>query len=188
MQNFVQGVALSTIRGKFSPGGVPVPVVMDKVSFASAGEYLGVPALTELHIKYERNTFVLNDCIMSVSMEKNILQTALQGKDGTIKEYISDGDYSINVVAAIAGDLLNATNQNYQISDAYPLAEIKLFTSVLKAKTALEVSSDWLELFGIRSIVIKSYAFEQETHSNRQYVNMSLLSDEPYEIKLIKDA
>ena len=186
--NVAKGAAMSTVLGKTFENGKPLPVVIEKTNLQSNEDYLGVPALTELRIKYNGNEYVLNDCVMTVSMEKQVVQTFLQGRSGSIKEYIADGDYSISVQAAIASDKLASTNQKYEASDAYPVSEIKLFANVLKAPEALEVSSDWLDLFGIKSIVIMSYNFTQETHSNRQNFTMQLLSDEPYEIKLLKDA
>jgi hypothetical protein len=186
--NIAKGVAMSTLIGKTFPNGKPLPVIQEKTNLHLNNDYLGVPALTELRIKYNGDEYVLNDCVMTVNMEKQIIQTYLQGRSGSIKEYIADGDYSISVQAAIAGDYLLSTNQQYESSDAYPIAEMKLFMGVLKAPEALEVSSDWLDLFGVKSIVIMGYSFEQQTHSNRQTFTMQCLSDEPYEIKLLNDA
>lgn len=187
--NIAKGVAISTIIGKTFPNGKPLPVVLQDTNLYTTDDYyLGVPALTELAIKYNGNDYVLNDCIMTVNQEKKIITTDLQGRAGSIKEYISDGDYSISVQAAIAGDSLKSTNQQYESSDVYPMQELKLFMAVLKVPEALVVSSDWLNIFGVKSVVIMSYAFEQETHSNRQNFTMQMLSDEPYEIKLLNDA
>ena len=186
--NIAKGVAMSTIIGKTFPNGKPLPVVKEKVGLKGNIDYLGVPALTQLQFRYDNQLYVLNDCIMSVTQERNIVETALSGRDGTVKQYISDGDFSISVQAAIANDYLMATNQQYEINDAYPEGEIKLFIKLLKVKQALEVTSDWLDLFGIKSVVIKSYGFDQETFSNRQTFSMQMLSDEPFEIKILKDA
>jgi hypothetical protein len=186
--NIAKGLAISTVIGKTFPNGKPLPVVLDKSNLHIDNSYLGVPALTELTIVDGKQSYVLNDCIMTVNQEKEIETTIVQGRTGgTVKEFIADGDYAISVQAAIAGDYLLSTNQNYTASDGYPIDEIKLFMKLLKKPQALIVTSDWLELFGVRSVVIKSYSFAQETHSNRQNFTMELLSDEPYEIKLLKD-
>ncbi len=65
------------------------------------------------------------------------------------------------------------------------MAELKKFLSIPEA---LEVQSDFLEIFGIKSAVVKSFGLQQETHSNRQSINIQMLSDEPYEIKLKEDS
>ena len=51
----------------------------------------------------------------------------------------------------------------------------------------LIVTSDFLTLFDINSVIVKEFGIVQETHMNRQSIQIQLLSDEPYEIKLKND-
>jgi len=149
------------------------------------GELEGKPWLTSLALKYNSKEFIFNECIITLNMEKNIVTTALQGRNGTIKEYISDGDYNISIDAGISTYTLDY-KEDFDI--AYPIdavAELKKFLSIPEA---LEVQSDFLEIFGIKSAVVKSFGLQQETHSNRQSINIQMLSDEPYEIKLKEDS
>lgn len=149
------------------------------------GELEGKQWLTSLALKYDGKEFIFNECIITLNMEKNIVTTALQGRNGTIKEYISDGDYNISVDAGISTYTLDY-KEDFDI--AYPIdavAELKKFLSIPEA---LEVQSDFLEIFGIKSAVVKSFGLQQETHSNRQSINIQMLSDEPYEIKLKEDS
>ncbi|GAA4156601.1 hypothetical protein GCM10022217_15770 [Chryseobacterium ginsenosidimutans] len=146
--------------------------------------------LTSLVLRYtdvESKTtyeFEFIECIITVNQEKNIVATALQGRNGTIKEYISDGDYSITVDAAI---------NNYQEGDdtgaslEYPIDKVKELQKILNLPETLSVQSDFLEIFKVRSVVVKSFYLTQETHSNRQAIQIIMLSDEPYEIKLKLD-
>lgn len=135
----------------------------------------------ESKITYE---FEFIECIITVNQEKNIVTTALQGRNGTIKEYISDGDYSITIDAGI---------NNYKEGDEtgasleYPINKVKELKKFLSRPEALIVQSDFLEVFKIRSAVVKSFYLTQETHSNRQSIQIMMLSDEPYEIKLSLD-
>ena len=148
------------------------------------GELEGKQWLTSLALKYDGKEFIFNECIITLNMEKNIVTTALQGRNGTIKEYISDGDYNISIDAGISTYTLDY-KEDFDI--AYPIdavAELKKFLSIPEA---LEVQSDFLEIFGIKSAVVKSFGLQQETHSNRQSINIQMLSDEPYEIKLKED-
>jgi hypothetical protein len=181
-----QGAAMTTILGKTFANGKPMPVVDNKdVGLVGAAPtYLGVPALTNLELRVDGTMLVLDDCIMTVTQEKNIVETKLQGRNGTVKEYVSDGDYLIDVQASIGGYFV----EQKDIEDEYPLAEFKALMDLLKKQKTIEVASDWLLLFDIKSIVIKSYGFAQETHSNVQSFSMQMLSDEPYEIKLMQDA
>ena len=149
------------------------------------GELEGKQWLTSLALKYDGKEFIFNECIITLNMEKNIVTTALQGRNGTIKEYISDGDYNISIDAGISTYTLDY-KEDFDI--AYPIdavAELKKFLSIPEA---LEVQSDFLEIFGIKSAVVKSFGLQQETHSNRQSINIQMLSDEPYEIKLKEDS
>jgi hypothetical protein len=158
---------------------------------AAKEAWLGKPTLTSLALKLGSVEITLVECIITVSQERNIVATALQGRDGTVKEYISDGDYSIDVSAAIqpygsantdgGGGFVN-------VEDRYPQPEMQDLLELLKEKQALEVQSDFLTLFGVKSVVVKSYSVSQETHSNRQAFALSLLSDEPFEIKMKSDA
>ena len=149
------------------------------------GELEGKQWLTSLALKYDGKEFIFNECIITLNMEKNIVTTALQGRNGTIKEYISDGDYNISIDAGISTYTLDY-KEDFDIT--YPIdavAELKKFLSIPEA---LEVQSDFLEIFGIKSAVVKSFGLQQETHSNRQSINIQMLSDEPYEIKLKEDS
>lgn len=146
-------------------------------------QYNGVPTLTSLAFRYKGKTIELLECIITINQEKNIITTPMQGRDGTIKEYISDGDYSITVDAAVC----SYDQQNWETSKAYPVEQIKELVEFLKIKDGLELQSDFLTLFDIKSVVVKSYGMLQETHSNRQSFQLQLLSDTPYEIKIKQD-
>ncbi len=155
--------------------------VNDKVSDQGNPDFLELEDLqarywlTSTAIRYGDLEFEFKECIISINQEKNIVSTALQGRDGTIKEYISDGDYAITLDAAVINK--DGTMQ-------YPIEDLRKLKKLLKIKDALEIQSDLLEVFGIRSAVVSSYFLTQETHSNRQSIQIQLLSDEPYEIKL----
>ncbi|MCH4831579.1 hypothetical protein E5F92_002290 [Flavobacterium columnare] len=146
---------------------------------------LGVPTLTTLALKGKVNgktvKVELIECIITVTQDRNIVTTPLQGMDGTVKEYISDGDYQISVDAAISG--YNEDSKDFEKSKAYPLEQMKPLMDLLKLKSSIIVQSDFLTLFDITDAVVKTYGMVQETHSNRQSFNIQLLSDKAIEIK-----
>jgi hypothetical protein len=156
---------------------------------AGKEDWLGRPTLTSLALQLGSVQVTIVECVITVSQERNIVATAIQGRDGTVKEYVSDGDYSVEVSAALlpyAGG--NADGGFENVEDRYPLSEMEDLLALLKAKEALDVQSDFLTLFGVESAVVKAYSFAQETHSNRQAFTLSLLSDEPFEVKMKSDA
>ncbi|UWY28800.1 DUF6046 domain-containing protein [Flavobacterium sp. TR2] len=147
-------------------------------------EHYGVPTLTSLAFQYKGKRIEFVECIATVNMERNIVTTPMEGRDGTIKEYISEGDYTIQIDGAVT----NYSETDPEKSRDYPVEKLQELLSFLKIKDSLEVQSDYLTLFGIKSVVVKSYGMLQETHSNRQAFQLQLLSDTPYEIKIKQDA
>lgn len=145
------------------------------------GELEGRTWLTSLALKHGGKEFVFNECLISLNMEKNIVTTALQGRNGTIKEYISDGDYNITIDAGISNYTIDQEGEH---NIDYPIDAVAELKNILCLPETLEVQSDFLEIFGIKSAVVKSFDLQQETHSNRQSINIQMLSDEPYEIRL----
>ena len=155
----------------------------------NGSDYIGVPTLTSLAFEYNNIRVELVECVITVNQEKNIVTTPLQGRDGTIKEYISDGDYSISVDAAVCSYVINQNGDvDFTESHAYPLSRLEDLISFLKIKDSLLVHSDFLTLFGIHDAVVKTYGMVQETHSNRQSFQIQMLSDTAYEIKIQQDA
>ena len=155
----------------------PLSTSLPEVSNSGAMDWVGVPTLTTLTMKCKDQEIQLKECICLVTLEKNIVQTALQGRNGTIKEYISDGDYQVEIAAALTSEC-----------DQYPKDELQKLMAFLKINDSILVGDDsFLGLFGITNLIVKSYGFNQETHSNRQTFTICCLSDTAYEIKLQED-
>jgi hypothetical protein len=177
------------ITAGMAPFGKPLEANGEDIELSSREEWIGKATLTSLAIRSGGVEVTLPECIITVLQERNIVMTALQGRDGTIKEYISEGDYQIEVSAAILPYADGAVDDGFKnVDDRYPVSELQDFISLLKEKKELEVHSDFLTLFGVYSAVVKSYSFAQETHSNRQAFTLTLLSNEPYEIKSTQNA
>lgn len=145
-------------------------------------ELEGQTWLTTLKITHGAKSFTFEECLISINLEKNIVTTALQGRNGTIKEYISDGDYNITVDAGVSA--YPVQNEENEIDISYPIDAVKELQELLALPEALEVQSDFLDIFGIDSAVVKSFSLQQETHANRQSINIQMLSDRAYEIRL----
>ncbi len=118
----------------------------------------------------------LADAVAAVSRERRIVSTALVGRDGTVKEYINEGDWAINLVVGIQ------PVENGEILDAYPSEALRELRRLLDVKAAIEVHSEFLAIFDITKMVIRSYSASQMTEANYQAVSISAVSDEDYEI------
>jgi hypothetical protein len=126
----------------------------------------------------------LDTVLMSVSMPKNIVTTAIQGRSGTVKEYASDGDFEINVQGVLVGEGQNE----------YPSTEVEILNALLTVPERLEVTSEFLDRFGVISptgmpgineVVITDFAFQQqEGYRNVQLFNFKMLSDTPIELTI----
>lgn len=128
--------------------------------------------------KENGDKLVMSDAVVSLSREKRIVRTALAGLDGTIKEYICNGDYDITIAVGIV-----AVDESGQIVDEYPAAGVGRVKEFLDENKAVTVSSEFLKIFGISRMVVTRFSLKQETHSNRQTLEVRALSDVDYVIK-----
>ena len=134
-------------------------------------------ALCELTLEKESGErLVINDAVVGVNQAKNIVTTQLVGMKGTVKEYISDGDYSLNIVVGVVAV------RDGKIVDEYPEDGLRELRSFLKENTPLSVHSEFLDIFDINKIVVTNFSAVQATESNYQSVSISAISDEEYNV------
>lgn len=126
--------------------------------------------------KEDGSELEISDAVAAVSRERRIVSTALTGRDGTVKEYINEGDWSVNIVIGVQ------TVRDGVIADDYPTEELRQLRDFLDEKKPLEVYSAFLDIFDITKVVVKSYSVSQATEANYQAVSISAVSDEDYEI------
>jgi len=125
---------------------------------------LGNPVYSEVVIKKSQDIVVDSDsfssekgyirfdtCIVTVNQQRNIIKTPIQGRNGTVKEYISDGDYSINIKGSILGDG----------ADKLPEKIIKDAHTLFIEPNELWLECEFLRYFGIQYCVIESYNIDQ---------------------------
>lgn len=119
---------------------------------------------TEL-IEYEG--IVLETVIVNISQRKNIVTTEVTGLDGTVKEYISKGDFQLWAYGAIVGQ-----------GQQYPEEKVRTLAAILESPEAVEIRSELLQLFGIDQMVIQAYQLNpKEGFLNTQPFNIRALSD-----------
>jgi hypothetical protein len=111
--------------------------------------------------------------LVTVTQKKYIVTTNITGRRGSIKEYISDGDFEINM----KGALVTA------FPDVYPREEFQTLFELLKKPLSIKVASPFLQQFGIYDIAITDYSFpQQEGYQNMQLFDINALSDLPIEL------
>ncbi|WP_297980846.1 DUF6046 domain-containing protein [uncultured Methanobrevibacter sp.] len=141
--------------------------------------WLGRNVLTDLVLRVpDKGVLTIPDVTINVSKQKEIVKTAIVGRAGTIKEYITDGDYQIEMSIGVV-----AVDENNEIIDQYPEKAMSTLREVFEEDQTIEASSTFLDMFGINKIVITGFSAKQMTYANRQVVEVSALSDDDYIIQ-----
>lgn len=146
---------------------------------------LGTPVFTDLQftgnsyddnfgVKKTFDTIKFDMILVTVSQSKNIITTAIQGRDGTVKEYIGMGDYSVTINGIITGS-----------NGHYPLKEVRDLKNMLDAPIAIDIASWYLQNLDIHSLVIQDYELPQEQGGySYQAFSINAISDTPQEIQI----
>jgi hypothetical protein len=118
--------------------------------------------------------FVFETALITVNQTKNIVKTAISGQNGTVKEFMSEGDFVINLKGVIVGD---TANQRPDIN------QLNSLVAYLKAPVSLPVSCNFLNEWLISSVAVESYTVGQrEGARNIIDVEINMLSDSTIEL------
>ena len=192
----LRGFGLQALKSKFYNFGEETPD--DKGAVATS--YLGTPVFMNVEflpgnykdkkgreISYgnllknneDSTAFAINTVLVDVSQSKQIIKTNIQGLSGTVKEYISKGDYQIK----IRGILVDES------SERYPQEQVIQLREYLDAETTIGVAGRFLnDLFDITDIVVEGYNFPQaEGAQNYQLFEINAVSDNPIELTVLSN-
>ncbi len=176
---------------KSSPlASVPEEEAFDKYSL------LGTPVYSNFEIpageytdlsgnKIQFRGIRIDSCLIDISQERNIIRTAISGVNGTIKQFISDGDYVINLSGIIFG-ISNEGNSGMEMANiiGVPEEEIRKFKAICSVPREIEVVSKFLDFFDISTVVISSPSFSEiEGKRNQISFTLNMYSDKPIELK-----
>jgi len=182
--------AIQQIGGALYQAMMPQPEVTDYIDLG-VGQSLGNKVFSNLEINassfknvpnYEGlvDNIVFDTALFVVKNSKNIVMTPVQGRNGTVKEYISGGDSNISIrgviggkrgVYPMAGSSVNGRNVN----------SVEQFIRAMNAPVALTINSWYLNMLGIYSMVVTSFQLPQtEGMYETQFFEIEALSDEPF--------
>jgi 3-isopropylmalate dehydratase large subunit len=148
------------------------PLLMSKAD-AEHYDFSPQEKMTQMEGRVVLGDVVLKNCLMSCSQSKNIVQTAINGVEGTIKEWISGGDVVINLTIICGGD-----------SNTYPKEEVAEVMRQLSKNEAMSISNEWLgDVWGVTRVVINSASIKGEIYRNVAEIEVAATSDESYEIE-----
>lgn len=112
--------------------------------------------------------------LISVVFPRNIVKTAIQGRNGTVKEYIGEGDAQITFRGIITGG-----------NGKYPADEVNALRLMMQAPYAIPVTSNFLRNLGISSVVFEDRNLEQEEGGySYQTFSLNAVSDVPIELQI----
>ncbi|MDX6191297.1 DUF6046 domain-containing protein [Flavobacterium sp. Fl-318] len=114
---------------------------------------------------------------VNLNRSKTIKKESIEGRDSTIKEHITNGDFSISIDGLIANEK----------GDEYPKEKLFLLKQFLNAPYSLRITHAILNRFGIYELVIDSYSIPSISGTkNIQKFTASATSDETVEL-IIRD-
>lgn len=87
--------------------------------------------------------------LISLSSDKNLILTQVAGRDYSRKELVSNGDLNFSVSGHITS----------RMPDVYPSSEVQKLRQILQYKGIVEINNEFLDQWGIKKIVIKSFSF-----------------------------
>ena len=114
--------------------------------------------------------------VASIAQRKNIVKTPMAGRNGTIKEYMSDGDYSIS----LSGTILSG------VRDVYPEEDVRAMNEIFKASVALNCYNNFLQRLGVTEVVVEDFGWKEQVGSiSKQDFTVKLVSNVSYEEEVI---
>lgn len=116
----------------------------------------------------------LQTVLCNVERPSIIVKTQIQGRNGTVKEYISKDDFQVSINGIIAGE-----------NGQYPEAAALAIQRMCEAPVPIPVVSRFLNGIGIYNIVVDSYSLPQVAGGiSRQDFSITAISDEPLELQI----
>jgi hypothetical protein len=120
--------------------------------------------------------FTFETALIEVNQTKNIVKTSIAGLNGTVKEYMSEGDNIINLKGVIVG---NTANQRPDVT------QLNSLIAYLKAPLSLPISCNFLNELLITSVVIESYRLGQrEGARNVIDIDINMVSDSTIQLSV----
>lgn len=131
-----------------------------------------MPLLFEAY-EPEGEELLLESAVVEPSSSKKIVMTDLQGRDGSVKEFINNGDYSVTVSGIMC---------NRRIG--YPIEQVEVFKNFMHQKQSLSVVHELLNLLGIHQVVITDWKLPKTPFINCQPYEFTCIQDTPIELTI----
>ena len=118
----------------------------------------------------------IDTVLVTVTQSKNVVQTEIQGRNGTINELVSLGNYLIEINGALS--------DNTAVKSNYPDAQMRTFSDIVKAEANITMTSNLLNYFEIDKVIITDFETPQtEGLRNLQLFSMTCISDNDIDLE-----
>jgi hypothetical protein len=150
-----------------------IPADQKDLLNSTAMSLFGRPVFSDVQLTAGNYDIILIRVLLSVELVNTIVKTPLQGRPGTIKEYVTAEDYAVMMSGSIQ------TND----PDKYPVNDVRDMIRLLKEQDTIDVVSEYLSLFDIHKLVVDRALFRQEEGTqNVQKFEINFLSDEDIQL------
>lgn len=145
-----------------------VPIFVDLI--LHGGYY--VDNITQKEVTYPEIRF--DTVLVSVDFAQRVVKTEIQGRDGTVKEYIGKDDATITIQGVITGS-----------NGVYPQEDVNALIQWIYAPVTKSVECGFLQNMGINWIVVEGASIPQVAggYSYQQF-SINCVSDLPVEFLL----
>lgn len=157
--------------------GGDYPSQQMELAKSDLSSWMGTPIFGEVVLQDQSKqvSITLDTVLIEINQSKNIVRTEIAGRAGTVKEYISLGDYYI----VLKGGFFSRDPEQF------PTDQVNALIDLLNREEALYISSDFLQLFEVFSYVVATYNMGQRAgNMSSQLFEIRGYSDEPIELTI----
>lgn len=106
---------------------------------------------TEQNIQSDHLVWYDTTALINLSSDKDLILTRVTGRDYSRKELVSNGDLNVSISGHISSNM----------PDIYPTKEVQKFRQIMQYKGIIEINNEFLDQWGVKKIVIKSFNLPQ---------------------------
>ena len=179
-QLIATGGGISIIKTIVSSAIVPSQITDENIGVS----YLGTPVMDKLEFpsgsytdldgnKIDYGDISIDTVVFTVNKVRNIVKTSIQGRNGTVKEYVSEGDYSISCNGVISN------RDNF-----FPEDQARSLRQIFEVPQQVEVVCSYLNnVHEILNIVIESWSMPFSVGKRNEIpFSFIAISDSPIEV------
>jgi len=113
-------------------------------------DWYGRKVFSDLILKIGNDTVEFMNALITVEQKNNIVTTAIQGRNGSVFEFISNGPYDITIEGILTGT-----------GEQYPKGEVKALAALFAKTEIIDANSEFLHLFDIYQLIRKTVRLNQ---------------------------